>query len=261
MTMQDSTIAVAGATGRLGRHIVDVLTEAGHKVVAMSRSTGVDVVTGAGLAEAFHGVTAVIDASSTPSFEQQAATDFFTASARNLHAAAQAAGVRRIVAVSIIGIDGSTAGYNAAKLVHEQALLAGPVPTRILRAAQFHELVEQMMQWGAQGSVIYIPKMRTQLVSARAVAEQLAEFATGAWSAHQGGPFPEIAGPRAEYLAEMARLVNARRGDDRPIEEVSDPANPDRDLYESGALLPGPDAVLSGPSFTDWLDQQARIHH
>src|ERR671922_189986 len=94
-------IAVAGATGRVGRHVVDVLKAGGHDVVAMSRSGGVDVVTGDGLAKALEGVECVIDAASGPSPDQKAATDFFTAAARNLQQAGERAGVRRIVVVSI----------------------------------------------------------------------------------------------------------------------------------------------------------------
>jgi len=132
-------IAVAGATGRVGRHVVDVLKTGGHDVVAMSRSSGVDVVTGDGLAEALAGVECIIDVATGPSPDQEAATQFFTTAARNLHEAGQRAGVRRMVVVSIIGTDRFTAGYGAAKLAHEQAMLSGPLPVRILRAAQFHQ--------------------------------------------------------------------------------------------------------------------------
>src|SRR5919108_225738 len=118
-------IAVAGATGRVGRHVVDVLKAGGHDVVAMSRSGGVDVVTGDGLAKALEGVECVIDAASGPSPDQKAATDFFTAAARNLQQAGERAGVRRIVVVSIIGTDRFTAGYGAAKMAHERATLEG----------------------------------------------------------------------------------------------------------------------------------------
>ncbi|MEV0741494.1 NAD(P)H-binding protein [Streptomyces sp. NPDC050549] len=254
--MQKPTrIAVVGATGRVGRHVARVLEERDHQVVPISRSLGVDVVTGDGLAEALHGVEVVIDVSSTPSPEQAVATEFFTTTARNLHQAGHKTGVRRMVVVSIIGIDGSTTGYNAAKLAHEKAALAGPLPTRIVRAAQFHEFVEQLVGWGTQGEVAYVPKMRTQLVAARTVAEKLVEVATDAYQEPTGVPYPEIAGPRAENLADAARLLAARQGSPSRIEEVSDPANSDRDLFENGGLLPGPHATLAGPTYADWLDQ------
>ena len=171
-------IAVAGATGRVGRHVVNVLTAEGHDVVAMSRSTGVDVITGDGLADALTGAEVIIDVASGPSPDQETATRFFTTEARNLHQAGQRAGVARMVVASIIGIDKFTAGYNAAKLAHEEAMLAGPIPVRVLRAAQFHELVAQLVEWGTRDGVSYVPQMRTQLVAARAVARALADLAT-----------------------------------------------------------------------------------
>jgi uncharacterized protein YbjT (DUF2867 family) len=243
-------IAVAGATGRVGRHAVDVLEERGHEVVRIARSLGVDVIGGEGLAAALEGVEIVIDATTGPSPEQQPATEFFTTATRNLQQAAERAGVQHIVVVSIIGIDGATAGYGAAKLAHEQAMLAGPVPARILRAAQFHELVPQLMDWGRQNGTVYVPRMRTQLVAARTVAEALADLAT---APEAPAELPEIAGPREEILAEMARLLASRRGDEARIEEVSDPDDPQTPMYENGGLLPGPHATLAGPTFEEWL--------
>jgi uncharacterized protein YbjT (DUF2867 family) len=248
-------IAVAGATGRVGHHVVDVLRERGHEVAPMSRSTGVDVITGEGLAEALEGVEVVIDTATGPSPEQQAATEFFTTAAGNLHEAGERAGVGRMVVVSIIGIEELTGGYNAAKVAHEQAMLAGPIPARVLRAAQFHEFVDQLVQWGTQGDVSYVPKMRTQLVAARSVAEELVDLAID-----PGGPaLSEIAGPREESLVEAATLLVARRGDPVRIEGRSDPADPDSALYETGALLPGPGAKLAGPTFQEWIRTTWRL--
>lgn len=156
--------------------------------------------------------------------------------------------------MSIIGTDKFTAGYGAAKLAHEQAALAGPAPARILRAAQFHEFVELLMVWGRQGEVCYLPAMRTQLVAARTVAEALAALAVTPEPASAGAPVPEIAGPREEYLPDIAALLAGRRGDAVKIETVSNPADPDDALNSSGALLPGPHATLAGPTFAEWLD-------
>ena len=245
-------IAVAGATGRVGRHVVDVLEAGGHDVVAMSRSTGVDVVTGDGLADALEGVECIVDAATGPSPDQEAATAFFTAAARNLHEAGEKAGVRRIVVVSIIGVDRFTGGYSAAKIAHERAHISGPIPTRVLRAAQFHEFVEQLVEWGRQGEVSYLPTMRTQLVAARSVAEVLADLATGP----DRHAMVEVAGPREENLVDMAALLAGRRGDPVKIEGVSDPADPDRELNVNGATLPGPGAILAGPTFQEWLDSE-----
>jgi uncharacterized protein YbjT (DUF2867 family) len=218
----------------------------------MSRSTGVDVISGEGLADALKGVECIVDTATGPSPEQQAATDFFTTAARNLHQAGEKARVRRIVVVSIIGCDRFSGGYGAAKVAHEQALLAGPIPTRVLRAAQFHEFVEQLVDWGRQAEVSYVPKMRTQLVAARTVAETLADLATGSEPPPEG--IPEIAGPREESLVSMARKLVAHRGDALRIEGVSDPD--DHALYEGGALLPNEHAILAGPTFEEWLDSR-----
>ena len=252
-------IAVAGATGRVGRHVVNVLEEQGYEVVAIARSTGVDVVTGDGLADALGGVESLVDAASGVSPEQQAATDFFTTATRNLQELGARAGVRRIVVVSIIGTDRFTAGYGVAKQAHERAMLAGPLPATIVRAAQFHEFVAQLMDWGRQDGAIYLPKMRTQLVAARTVAETLADLATGRGptpARTNGAPILEIAGPREENLVEAARLLAAHRGEQVRIEGVSNPDDPGDALYESGALLPGPDAILAGPTFEQWLRGQ-----
>jgi uncharacterized protein YbjT (DUF2867 family) len=251
-------IAVAGATGRAGRHVVDVIEGRGHDVVRMSRSSGVDVITGKGLAEALAGVECVIDVASGPSPDQKAATEFFTTEARSLQEAGKRAGVQRLVVVSIVGIDRFTAGYMAAKVAHERAMLSGPIPVRILRAAQFHEFVAQLVEWGRQGDVSYVPKMRTQLVAARTVAQALADLATDPRSAPAPGsaaaPILEIAGPRAENLVDAATRLARRRGDRVRIEGVSNPDDPDSALYETGALLPGPNATLAGPTFQEWLD-------
>jgi uncharacterized protein YbjT (DUF2867 family) len=245
-------IAVAGATGRVGRHIVDLLEAQGHEVVEIARSKGVDVITGAGLAEALEGVECVIDATTPPTPDEQAAIEFFTTAAQNLQEMGERAGVRRMVMVSIVGIDRFKGGYNAAKVMQEQTHLVGPIPVRILRATQFHEFVEQLMGWGRQGDVAYVWRMRTQLVAARTVAEALVELATEnkPVPATGAGPIWEIAGPREESLVEAARRLAARNGDPVRVEEVDAP-DP---LFETGGSLPGPDAALAGPTFDEWLD-------
>jgi uncharacterized protein YbjT (DUF2867 family) len=261
--MQRAKIAVAGATGRLGRHVVEVLGAEGHEVVPIARSAGVDVITGDGLADALKDADAIIDVTAGPSSEQRAATEFFTTAARNLQQAGERAGVAQYVVVSIVGIEKSAGGYGSAKLEHEQAVLAGRVPARILRVTQFHELVGVLMDMGRQGDVIYLPEMRTQIIAARTVAEALAAMATSpeagfaaARAAESAGaPVPELAGPREENLASLARLVAARRGDQVRIEEVKG-ADPDSQAAADGSLLPGPHAKLAGPTFEEWLTTQ-----
>jgi uncharacterized protein YbjT (DUF2867 family) len=247
-------IAVTGATGRVGHHVVELLTERGHDVVPISRTNGVDVITGEGLDEALVGVECIVDAATGPSPEEQAATEFFTTAAKNLQEAGERAGVQRIIVVSIINTDRLKGGYAIAKVAHERATLSGPIPARVLRAAQFHEFVEQLVEWGTQGGVAYVPEMRTQLVAARTVAEALADLAVDSTAAP--GPTLEVAGPRDESLVEMAKLLVARRGNSLRVEAVSDPV--DGDANESGVLLPGPDATLGGPTFEEWLDSAGR---
>ena len=251
-------IAVAGATGRVGQHVVGLLEARGHDVVAMSRSSGVDIITGDGLADALAGTECIIDVATGPSPEQGAATEFFVTAARNLHDAGERAGVQQIVVVSIIGVERFSAGYMAAKRAHERAMLAGPIPVRILRAAQFHEFIPLLVEWGTRGDVSYVTKMRTQSVAAGTVAASLVDLATARSS---GAAIAEVAGPREESLVEMAELLVARRGDRLQIEGVSDPADPDSDLFENGALLPGPDATLGGPTFEEWLELEIADPH
>jgi hypothetical protein len=224
----------------------------------MSRSNGVDVITGDGLASALTGVECVIDVATGPSADEEAATRFFTTSARNLQRLGERAGVQRMIVVSIIGTDRFTAGYGAAKIAHEQAMSSGPVPVRILRAAQFHELVAQLVDWGRQGEVSYVQKMRIQPVAARTVARALTDLATDRDAVPAPGstavPIVEIAGPREERVVDLATMLTSRTGDPVKIEGVSNQADPDRELYETGALLPGPNAILAGPTFEEWLD-------
>jgi uncharacterized protein YbjT (DUF2867 family) len=249
-------IAVTGATGRLGSHLVEILAQRGHDVVPIARSKGVDVVTGEGLDDALAGVETIIDAATGPSPDQAEATAFFTASARNVQRAGAAAGAKRIVVVSIIGIDKFHGGYNAGKLAQEQALLEGPLPVRIVRAAQFHEFVEPLIGWTIQDGVAHVPEMRTQLVAARVVAEALADAAEE--PEIENGRITEVAGPREERLADAAAALLAARGNSVEIREgrggpLAPPDDPDAAAYADGAALPNPGAKLAGPSFAEWL--------
>ena len=250
-------IAVTGATGRVGSHLVEILEQRGHEVVPIARSVGVDVVSGEGLDEALAGVETVIDAATGPSPDEEQATAFFTTSARNLQRAGAAAGVKRIVLVSIIGIDKFQGGYNAAKLAQERALLEGPLPIRIVRAAQFHEFIDPVVGWTIQDGVANVPEMRTQPVAARVVAEALADAADE--PEIENGRITEVAGPREERLADLAAAIFASRGDSVEIREVRQsvlvpqPDDPDAAAYAEGAALPSKGAKLAGPSFEEWL--------
>lgn len=238
-----NTIAVAGATGRAGTHIVEILEAAGHEVVPIARSVGVDVITGEGLD--LTGVDVLVDAATGPSPDQASATEFFTTAARNLLDAASRAGVSRVVVISIIGVDRYDGGYQAAKVAQERAYLEGPIPVRILRAAQFHEFVELLVQWSVRDGVAHLQEMRTQLVAARTVAEAAVALAVG----DDDRELVEIAGPREESLVEVARLVHP----ELPVEGFVDRSDPDSVRLAAGANLPGPGATLAGPTFEAWL--------
>jgi uncharacterized protein YbjT (DUF2867 family) len=248
---KSQTIAVTGATGRLGSPLVEILEQRGHDVVPIARSKGVDVVSGEGLEEALAGVATIVDAATGPSPDQDAATEFFTASARNLQRAGAAAGVSRIVLVSIIGIDKFQGGYNAAKMAQERTLLEGPIPIRIVRAAQFHEFVDELVGWMTQDGVAYLPDWRTQLVAARVVAETVADAAEE--PEIENGRITEVAGPRAERLPDAAAALFASRGDSTEIRESPQGDDPDAAAYADGAVLPNPGAKLAGPTFEEWL--------
>jgi uncharacterized protein YbjT (DUF2867 family) len=244
-------IAVTGATGRVGSHLVEILEQRGHDVVPIARSKGIDVVSGEGLDEALAGAETIIDTATGPSPDREEATNFFTASARNLQRAGAEAGAKRIVLVSIIGIDKFAGGYNAAKVAQEQALLEGPLPVRIVRAAQFHEFVEQMVGWTTQDGVAHIPEFRTQLVAARVVADALADAAEE--PEIENGRITEVAGPKDQRLAEAAALLFASRDEETEVREGRQPGDPDATAYAEGAALPNPGAMLAGPTFEEWV--------
>ena len=248
---RSQTLAIAGATGRVGSPLVEILAQRGHHVVPIARSKGVDVVSGEGLDGALAGAETIIDTATGPSPDQDEATAFFTASARNLQRAGAAAGAERIVVVSIIGIDNFQGGYNAAKMAQERTLLEGPLPVRIVRAAQFHEFVDELVGWMVQDGVAYLPEMRTQLVAARVVAEALADAAEE--PEIENGRITEVAGPREERLADMAAALFAGRGESLEIREARRPDDPDAAAYADGGALPHQGAKLAGPTFEEWL--------
>jgi hypothetical protein len=232
-----------------------VARERGHEVVAMSRANGVDVITAQGLDDALAGVDVIVDLTSSPTPDEQESIDFFTTSSRNLQEAGARAGVKLIIAASIIGVDKASQGYNAGKVVQERELQAGAVPVRILRAAQFHEFVPVLLDWGTQGDVGYVWPMRTQLVAGRTVGETLIDLAENPGDE----VITELAGPREERLVNVARLVAQKRGAPKSVEETDDPDDPMIQQSMSGALLPGPGAKLAGPTFEEWLESARSV--
>jgi uncharacterized protein YbjT (DUF2867 family) len=241
-------IAVAGATGRLGSSLVEVLEERGHDVVKASRTHGVDVITKEGLADALDGVEVIIDAASQATPDHDAAAEFFAVSTPNLHEVGHAAGVQRMIVMSIIGTEKFDSGFIGAVNVHEAAAKAGPIPTDIVRASQFHEFLPLVIEWATQDGVAHLPKMRTQPVSTRALSEAIADLVD---QPSDGGQLLEIAGPQEELLPDLARRLFDHHSASIEIDAVDDPVDGER--HEAGALLPGPDALLVGPTFAEWL--------
>jgi uncharacterized protein YbjT (DUF2867 family) len=250
-------IAVAGATGRLGHHVVDVLEERGCLVTRIARAAGVDVISGTGLDDALAGAEVIVDAATGPSPDEQEATGFFTTAARNLQQAGVRAGVQRAVVASIIGTDKLTGGYGIAKVRHEDAWRSGPIPAVIVRAAQFHEFVEQLIAWGTRGGTATVPEMRSQIVAARTVAEVAADIAAS--PAFPAGEIVEVAGPRAEDIFELARLLVARR--DLPVEVkgTRDTADHDAELQAAEGCSPArPPSSAVPPSTNGWAARSSR---
>jgi uncharacterized protein YbjT (DUF2867 family) len=233
-------IAVAGGTGVVGRHVVEVARARGHEVVVLSRSAGVDLTTGAGLAERLADVDAVVDVTSVATQRRTAAEAFFGAVTRNL----QAAGAAHLVALSIVGIDDVDTGYYAGKRLQERLLAEGAVPWSLLRATQFHEFAEQALHFVRIGPFSLVPRMRTQPVAAREVAEALVGLAEQGPS----GRVPDLAGPEVHDLVDLARRV----ADGRRVVPLRVPGAGGKAM-RSGGLLPQGDGPRGTLTFDAWL--------
>ncbi|WP_053353399.1 SDR family oxidoreductase [Leucobacter musarum] len=246
-----SIIAVAGGTGTVGTHVVEVAREQGFDVRVLSRASGVDLVSGAGLD--LTGVDAVIDASGTTTTSAAKSRAFFAAASAALLAAGAAAGVRHHVALSIVGVDRAPHGYYAGKAVQETAVTAGTVPWSVLRATQFHEFAAQMIDRMRLGPWVGAPAMRSQPIAARTVAEHLVALAVG----EPVGLAPDLVGPREERMAQMMRALLAHRGDGARVIELPLPGGFGRALRD-GSILPSDPAhaEIAGPAFDAWLSAQ-----
>ncbi|MDQ4052014.1 MAG: NAD(P)H-binding protein [Actinomycetota bacterium] len=240
-------IAVAGSTGLVGSQVVRVAEAAGHTVVGIARATGVDLTTGAGLTELLTGADALIDVTQSPTIDLTA-VEFFETVAANLGDAATRAGVGRTVVLSIIGIDDvPELDYYIAKTAQERTHRAHSPGLRILRAAQFHEFAEMSIVWGRNGDTTTVDDLVSQPVATAEIARVLVELATG----EREGELVELAGPKREQIADLARRVVARRGENLTVVAREAP-----DSIKGGALLPGPDAIIAGPTFDEWLKDQ-----
>lgn len=241
-------IAVAGGTGVVGRHVVEVAAARGHDVMVLSRSSGVDLTSGVGLAERLVGVGAVIDASGTTSQKRAAAERFFGDVSRHLITAGVEAAVGHHVALSIVGVDDVDTGYYAGKRRQEQVVTGGAAPWSILRTTQFHEFAQQALGFVTLGPFSLVPRMSTQPIAAREVAEALVDLAVGA----PVGRAPDLAGPERLELVDLSRRVSAARGLGRRVVPVRLPGAGGKAMRD-GALLPSSDGPRGRMTFEEWL--------
>lgn len=246
-------VAVVGGTGLVGRHAVRALRRSGHEAVVVARSTGVDVVTGAGLRNALTGADSVVDVLNSPAVDVDEARAFFGAATEQLLSTEQRVGVGHHVLLSILGldkIDGSA--HHAGKRLQEELVLGGPVPATVLRAAQFHEFAGMVVDWARRGDVAMVPPLLVQPVAASDVGEALAQLATGE---PRNGTI-DLAGPEPQDFVDMARRTLAARGEEIRLVPTW------RGLFgvemAGEVLLPGPDAQLATTTFDDWLATRAR---
>jgi uncharacterized protein YbjT (DUF2867 family) len=213
-------ITVVGASGLIGAKVVALLKTNGHDVVAASRSSGVDVLTGNGLADALAGADALVDVTNSPSLEGIPAMEFFTMSATNLVSAARRAGVEHYVVLSIVGVDGiPDSGYFRAKVAQERIITESGMPYSILRATQFVEFADGITESLTVGDEVRVPDALIQPISADEVAEAVTRVAVG----KPINGIVNIGGPRQITFEELARDVLKRKGD-RTKTVVVDPA-------------------------------------
>jgi uncharacterized protein YbjT (DUF2867 family) len=246
-------VAVVGATGRIGQQAVAALSAGGHETVPISRTTGVDVLSGQGLDAALAGVDAVIDASNTGSQDVPEILAFFGGMTRNLIAAEERAGVRHHVVLSIVGIDhGQQVPHYSGKREQERLVTSGPIPWTIVRATQFFDLAARTAEWNEHDGVAPIAPLLVQPIAPSDVGEILADIAT---DAPRNGVV-EIAGPETQGFVDMARRTFAARGQDMTLVPTW------RGTFDTSmageVLLPGPDARLGATTFEQWLRAGAR---
>jgi uncharacterized protein YbjT (DUF2867 family) len=211
-------ISVIGATGLIGSKVVGLLEGDGHDVVAASRSSGADVLTGEGLADALTGADVLVDLTNSPSFDDEPVMDFFTRSSANLVAAAKQSGVGHYVALSIVGVDGlPDSGYMRAKVVQEKTIVESGLPYTIVRATQFQEFATAIVGSLDAGDVVRAPDALIQPIAADDVAAEVARVAV----AKPLNGIVNIGGPDKISFADMARTVLAKQGADKTV--VVDP--------------------------------------
>jgi uncharacterized protein YbjT (DUF2867 family) len=242
-------IVVIGGHGRIGSKIVATLGEHGHEAVAADLGTGVNTLTGEGLAEAFTGADVVIDVSNSPSFEDDAVLEFFQTSTRNILTAEHAARVGHHVALSVVGSDRlPDSGYLRAKVAQEKLIEDSSIPYTIVRSTQFFEFVDSIAAAAGEGETVRVPAASIQPVAAEDAARAVARVAVGT----PVNGTVEVAGPRPYRFDELIRYSLSAHDDQREVV-----ADPDAQYFgttlSNGSLLPGDDAQLGETRFEDWL--------
>ena len=255
MTTEKSNmkIVVIGGTGLIGSKVVTKLGERGYEVVAASPNSGVNTLTGEGLAEVLEGASVVVDVSNSPSFEDAAVMEFFQTSTRNLLNSEAAAGVSHHVVLSIVGCDRlSDSGYMRAKVAQEKLIKESSIPYSIVRATQFFEFVKRIADSATEGHTVRLPSVGFQPMAADDVASAVGNVATG--SPLNG--IVEVAGPEHFRFDELIRLGLKVSKD--PREVIADPhARYFGTELSDGSLVPSGDALLGEARFEDWLSRSA----
>jgi uncharacterized protein YbjT (DUF2867 family) len=246
-------IVVIGGTGLVGSQVVARLGEHGHEAIAASPATGVDTLTGEGLAEALEGADVVVDVSNSPSFEDAAVLEFFETSTGNLLAAGTAAGVRHHVALSVVGTERlADTGYFHAKRVQEALIRDASIPYSIVHATQFFEFIKSIAALATDGDTVRLPPVLFQPIASEDVAKAVARTAAGA----PVNGIVEVAGPDTFRMDELVRRALQARNDPRQV--VTDPAAPYFGAYEvdDSTLVAADDALIGDVRFRDWLERQ-----
>jgi len=244
-------IVVIGGTGLIGSKLVAMLRAQGHEVVAASPDSGVNTITGEGLAEALKGASVVVDVSNSPSLEGAAALTFFETSTRNLLAAEATAGVRHHVALSVVGTERlAESGYFRAKIAQEALIKDSSIPYSIVHATQFFEFVKSIAAAATHGNQVRLAPVLIRPMASDDVASAVARVAVGA----PVNGTVEVAGPEEFRLDELIR--QGLRAQHDPREVIADPGARyfGAELAER-TLVPNPDAQLGGTRFEDWLRQ------
>ena len=242
-------VVVIGGTGLIGSKVVKILGERGYEAVAAAPNTGVNTLTGEGLAEVLTGASVVVDVSNSPSFADDAVMEFFTTSTRNLLASEAAAGVGHHVALSVVGCDTlPDSGYMRAKVAQEKLIKESSIPYSIVRATQFFEFLKGIADSATEGNTVHLPSVSFQPLAADDVANTVANVASGA-PLHTT---VQVAGPEQFRFNEFISMGLSARND--PREVVADPHARyfGAELSES-SLVPGDGALLGETRFENWL--------